>query len=90
MRAEGLRAYAHHQAAMYWALAQNCLALWQDIPAHVTCMQAIILNPSLAKPDEFDGARSWHAHMLVHIVFFFYFLLIEIKAIFYVDKVSQK
>ena len=58
MRAEGLQAYAHHQAALYQALAQNCLTLWQDIPAHVTHMQAIILNPSLAKPDEFDGARS--------------------------------
>jgi len=53
MRAEGLRAYANRQAALYRALAQNCLTLWQDIPAHVTHMQAIISNPSLAKPDEF-------------------------------------
>ena len=58
MRAEGLRAYAHRQAALYRALAQNCLTLWQDILAHVTRMQAIILNPSLAKSDEFEGARS--------------------------------
>ena len=58
MRAEGLRAYANRQAALYRALSQNCLALWQDIPAHVTRMQAIISNPCLAKPDEFDGARS--------------------------------
>ena len=58
MRGEGLRAYANRQAALYRALAQNCLSLWQDIPAHVTRMEAIILNPSLAKPDEFDGARS--------------------------------
>jgi hypothetical protein len=57
MRAEGLRAYAHRQAALYRALAQNCLTLWQDIPAHVARMQAIILNPDLAKPDEFAGAR---------------------------------
>jgi hypothetical protein len=60
MRAEGLRAYAHRQAALYRALAQNCLTLWQDVPAHVARMQAIISNPSLAKPDEFDrdGGRS--------------------------------
>ena len=58
MRAEGLQAYAHRQAALYRGLAQNCLTLWQDIPAHVTRMQAIISNPNLAKPDEFDGARS--------------------------------
>jgi hypothetical protein len=58
MRAEGLRAYAHRQAALYQALAQNCLTLWHDVPAHVTRMQAIISNPSLANPDEFDGARS--------------------------------
>ena len=57
MRAEGLRAYANRQAALYQALARNCLTLWKDIPAHVTRMQAIILDPSLAKPDEFDGAR---------------------------------
>jgi hypothetical protein len=57
MRAEGLRAYAHRQAALYRALAQNCLTLWQDIPAHVARMQAIISNPDLAKPDEFGGAR---------------------------------
>ena len=58
MRAEGLRAYAYRQATLYRALAQNCLTLWQDIPAHVAHMQAIILNPSLAKADEFEGARS--------------------------------
>ena len=58
MRAEGLRAYAYRQAALYRALAQNCLTLWHGVPAHVTRMQAIISNPSLAKPDEFDGARS--------------------------------
>ena len=57
MRAEGLRAYANRQAALYQALARNCLTLWKDIPAHITRMQAIILDPSLAKPDEFDGAR---------------------------------
>ena len=57
-RAEGLRAYAHRQAALYQALAQNCLTLWHNIPGHVARMQAIILNPSLAKPDEFDGAKS--------------------------------
>ena len=58
MRAEGLQAYAHRQATLYRGLAQNCLTLWQDIPAHVARMQAIISNPSLAKPDEFDRARS--------------------------------
>ena len=55
MSVKGLWAYAHRQAALYQALAQNCLALWRVIPAHVTRMQAIILNPSLAKPDEFYG-----------------------------------
>jgi hypothetical protein len=57
MRAEGLRAYAHRQAALCGALAQNCLTLWRDLPAHVVRMQDIISNPGLAKPDEFDRAR---------------------------------
>ena len=57
IRAEGLRAYAHRQAALYRALAQNCFNLWHDIPAHVARMKAIILNPTLAKPDEFDRLR---------------------------------
>ena len=42
------------------SLAQNCMTLCEDVSAHVAHMQAIISNPSLAKPDEFDcdGGRS--------------------------------
>ncbi|KAF8170553.1 hypothetical protein BJ912DRAFT_933216 [Pholiota molesta] len=48
MRAEGLIAYAKRQAGMY---------LWKDVPAYIARMQAIIFDPSLALPGEFDAPK---------------------------------
>ena len=55
---EGHQAYAERQSAMYLDLRRHCADLWQDVPLHVTRMQAIIDNPSIAEPGEFDSSSS--------------------------------
>jgi len=57
-RADGHRAYAERQAAMYQNLREHCKELWKDFPSHVLRMQEVIADPSLAKPGEFDGSSA--------------------------------
>ena len=57
-RAEGHRAYAERQAAMYHKFCEHCKVLWMDFPSHVLRMQEIIADPTLAKPGEFDGSSA--------------------------------
>ena len=53
---EGYRAYAERQASIFHSLANHFMGLWEDVPAHVSRMQDIIKDPSLALPGEFDGS----------------------------------
>lgn len=57
MHAEGICTYAMQQVQMYKDLSSHFQHLWADVPAHVACMQAIILDPSLAEPGEFDSIQ---------------------------------
>lgn len=57
-QAEGHRAYAHRQSAMYLSLRTHCASVWKDIPAYITRMRGIIDNPQLAMPGEFDRSSS--------------------------------
>ena len=57
-RAEAHRAYAERQSAMYLALQNHCAQLWRDLPGFINRMNAIIEDPTLADPGEFDFARS--------------------------------
>ena len=54
---EGYRAYAERQGAIFRSLHVRFMDLWRDVPAHVSRMQDIIKDPSLALPGEFDGSK---------------------------------
>ncbi|KAF8170968.1 hypothetical protein BJ912DRAFT_860833 [Pholiota molesta] len=58
MRTEGWIAYAKRQAAMYRALILHFSSLWKDVPAYVARMDAIVNDPSIALPGEFDTTKS--------------------------------
>lgn len=58
MRTEGWIAYAKRQAAIYRSLITHYRFLWKDVPAHVARMEAIIHDPSLALPGEFDTTKA--------------------------------
>ena len=57
METEGYRAYAERQGAVFRSLRNHFMTLWKDLPAHVSRMQDIIKNPSLALPGEFTGSQ---------------------------------
>ena len=58
MHAEGVKSYAHKQAAFYRGLEKHFNDLWQHVPAYVQQMQNIIDNPSLARAGELDKGKK--------------------------------
>ncbi|KAJ3502874.1 hypothetical protein NLJ89_g8690 [Agrocybe chaxingu] len=58
VRAEGILAYADHQATMYRNLRKYCAELWSGVPAHIARMQEIIQDPRRALPGEFDSSTA--------------------------------
>lgn len=58
MRAEGWVAYAKRQAELYRSLIKHCKFLWKDVPTHITRMERIIADPSIALLGEFDTTMA--------------------------------
>jgi hypothetical protein len=55
IHAEGISTYAMCQAKMYEDLGAHFQTLWADVLVHVSHMQDMICDPTLAKPGEFDS-----------------------------------